>query len=396
MGEWGEVTLEEISSDVSYGYTESAKKEKVGPKFLRITDIARGRLNWYDVPHCPISEENFEKYRLIPGDIVIARTGATTGANYIIKDGDPEDLVFASYLIRYRINHELADPFFVGHLLQSSIWNEYVEAIAGGSAQPGANAKLLGSFEFQLPPLSIQKSIASILSRLDDKIDLLHRQNKTLEQMAETLFKQWFVKEVNEDWKEGVLGELVDIDTGFAFKSKEYTTEGNLKVIRGKNVTIGSIRWGDDTRFWDYDTEGLERYLVNKWDIVIGMDGSRVGKNRSLVLEKDLPSILAQRVARLQATNKDFQPFIWAIIYSNEFEAYVDAIQTGTSIPHISQSQIADYEMLIPDEDTLAKFCGIVNDFWKKSEYNSNQIHILESLRDTLLPKLMNGTATIK
>ena len=79
MSEWEKTTLADLCSDISYGYTESAKQEKIGPKFLRITDIASERLEWSNVPYCSISESDFEKYKLLPGDIVIARTGATTG-----------------------------------------------------------------------------------------------------------------------------------------------------------------------------------------------------------------------------------------------------------------------------------------------------------------------------
>src|SRR5690606_6710412 len=102
----------------------------------------------------------------------------------------------------------------VGYVLQASNWYEYVDAIAGGSAQPGANAKQLGSYPFILPPLPEQKAIASVLSSLDDKIDLLHRQNKTLEAMAETLFRQWFIEEAKEDWEECELSEFGHIICG--------------------------------------------------------------------------------------------------------------------------------------------------------------------------------------
>ena len=160
MSEWKETTLADLCTDISYGYTESAKQEKVGPKFLRITDIASGWLEWDKVPYCLINESDFEKYKLLPGDIVIARTGATTGANYTIKESDPKDVVFASYLIRYKINPQIAYPYYIGQLLKSPNWSDYVDAIAGGSAQPGANAKQLGSFDIILPPLPEQKAIA--------------------------------------------------------------------------------------------------------------------------------------------------------------------------------------------------------------------------------------------
>jgi type I restriction enzyme S subunit len=113
MGEWKECTLAEVSEDISYGFTESASQDPIGPKFLRITDIANGRVDWNAVPYCPISDADRKKYQLIPGDIVIARTGASTGANYILSEADPKDVVYASYLIRYRIDGSLADPRFV-------------------------------------------------------------------------------------------------------------------------------------------------------------------------------------------------------------------------------------------------------------------------------------------
>jgi type I restriction enzyme S subunit len=232
MNEWREVTLGSISETISYGYTESASIEEVGPKFLRITDIASTRLKWNNVPYCPITDSNFEKYKLYPGDIVIARTGATTGANYILKPSDPKNVVYASYLIRYQIDNDLAYPFYVGHILQSITWKEFVKSIAGGSAQPGANAKELGSFEFLLPPLPEQKAIAEVLSSLDDKIDLLHRQNETLEQMAQTLFRQWFVEEAEDDWEEIEFGEFLTPQKGKNL-TRAKAIDGPYPVVAG-------------------------------------------------------------------------------------------------------------------------------------------------------------------
>ena len=179
MSEWKETTLTEISSEISYGFTASANTAAIGPKFLRITDIVPDRINWQSVPFCEANEKEKNKYKLLIGDIVIARTGATTGYNKIIKNLE-YDAVYASYLIRYRIDSDKAYPFFIGHVLQSTNWFNFIDSVAGGSAQPGANAKLLGSYELMLPPLPEQKAIAGVLSSLDDKIDLLHRQNRTL------------------------------------------------------------------------------------------------------------------------------------------------------------------------------------------------------------------------
>lgn len=168
MSEWKTYKLGEICSDISYGYTESASLETVGPKFLRITDIQYDFISWDKVPYCPITKENHKKYKLEIGDIVIARTGASTGATAIFKD-EGIDAVFASYLIRYKIDKEIAYPFYIGQLLKSALWGSYVASIIGGSAQPGANAKQFADFEFPLPDFATQTQIAQILTSLDEK-----------------------------------------------------------------------------------------------------------------------------------------------------------------------------------------------------------------------------------
>ena len=189
--EWRKATLGEISLDVSYGYTESASEERVGPHFLRITDIQNGVVDWGIVPFCPISDVDHAKYRLHNGDIVVARTGNSTGENYLFRSG--EDAVYASYLIRFRINRQSADARFVWYTMRSPQWWAFVNASKTGSAQAGANAKVLGRYPIELPPLSEQRRIAHILGTLDEKIELNRQMNATLEAMAQALFKSWFV-----------------------------------------------------------------------------------------------------------------------------------------------------------------------------------------------------------
>ena len=126
------------------------------------------------------------------------------------------------------------------------------------------------------------------------------------------------------NWKTYKLKDVAKLSTGFAFKSKDYELFGNLKVIRGKNITEGYLRWNDDSRFWNHSIEDYTKYLVQLDDIVIGMDGSKIGKNRAIVRETDLPSILAQRVGRVQAKEGvSCQKYLWQLINNNNFENYV-------------------------------------------------------------------------
>src|SRR5450759_3465718 len=119
-----ETTLAEVCESVRYGYTASASDEEVGPRFLRITDIVPESINWGAVPFCPIEDEDRERFALQPGDIVVARTGATVGYAKLIRE--EVDAVFASYLVRFRVDEEKAYPRYVGHLVQSSTYKSFV------------------------------------------------------------------------------------------------------------------------------------------------------------------------------------------------------------------------------------------------------------------------------
>ena len=136
-------------SVMQYGYTETATTEPVGPKFLRITDIAQNYIDWNGVPYCPISEGNHEKYVLSEGDVVVARTGATVGYAKMVGRNIP-DSVFASFLVRIRpIDGEYR--YYFGLAITSAEFLDFVQTNAGGSAQPQANPPLLGEFELSIP-----------------------------------------------------------------------------------------------------------------------------------------------------------------------------------------------------------------------------------------------------
>src|SRR5687767_6460977 len=117
---WTRQTVNDLSENIQYGYTESAKDEPVGPKFLRITDIQNGKVNWDTVPYCKCSDNDLDKYRLESGDIVFARTGATTGKSFLITN--PPKAVFASYLIRLRLREAINKKYFSYFLDSPYYW----------------------------------------------------------------------------------------------------------------------------------------------------------------------------------------------------------------------------------------------------------------------------------
>lgn len=175
---WKSKTLGEISK-INYGYTEKSSFEKVGPKFLRITDIQKNSVNWKTVPYCRCSDKDLPKYKLEKDDIVFARTGATTGKSYLIIN--PPNSVFASYLIRLRMN-SISDfiPEFISYFFQTKIYWDKINAGISGSAQGGFNATKLGELEFHYPKLKQEQQI------IVSKLDVLQTETKNLE----TIYKQ--------------------------------------------------------------------------------------------------------------------------------------------------------------------------------------------------------------
>ena len=158
------------------------------------------------------------------------------------------------------------------------------------------------------------------------------------------------------------LSEVADIIVGFAFKSQDFNTDGNgVRLVRGKNITKRSLRWGEDTRWWSDFSIDLSRYFLKENDIVIGMDGSLVGKNYAKITESDLPLLLVQRVACIRAKKGISQEYLWQIIATPVFEKYIDAVKTGTTIPHISGKQIGEYEIPYVDYETQLKISGILS-----------------------------------
>ena len=184
--DWEVVRLGEVG-EFQYGYTETASSKKIGPKFLRITDIdlTGSKIKWADVPYCKISDKDYLKYKLIDEDILFTRIGATTGKTCIVKS--PPESVFASYLIRFKVDLEKALPFFIYHFTTNKgYWNQ-INASKEGKLKKGVSSSQLKIFQIPLPPLPIQQKIASILSAIDAKIEAEENKKKALEELFKSL-----------------------------------------------------------------------------------------------------------------------------------------------------------------------------------------------------------------
>lgn len=201
---WVETEISEVAH-INYGYTESATRDSVGPKFLRITDVQDGRVSWSEVPYCIISEKDEEKHRLASGDIVFARTGATTGKSFLVVN--PPNAVCASYLIRLRPMDDKVLPEFLNAYFQSDTYWNQIRIGTTGTAQGGFNASKLAKLVVVLPSLVEQEKILEILeeqlSRLDTSFAIIYAVEKRAAALRRSLLHAAFTGKLTERWREG-------------------------------------------------------------------------------------------------------------------------------------------------------------------------------------------------
>lgn len=199
---WTSLTLGALVESITYGYTESATSQPVGPRFLRITDLQDGAVNWDTVPFCRCTE--VDKYKLKSGDIVIARTGATTGKSYLLAD-PPDAAVFASYLIRLETNDQLPAEFLAQYLQSPAYWRQII-TVKKGSAQPGANASVLSDLQIPVAPLNEQRRIVAKVEALQARAsavkEALDAIPPLLEKFRQSVLAAAFRGDLTREWRE--------------------------------------------------------------------------------------------------------------------------------------------------------------------------------------------------
>lgn len=446
------VKLSELCSEISYGYTASADTEVVGPKFLRITDIQGGVVNWDEVPYCKIDEKNLAKNRLQKGDIVVARTGNSTGENYIFDADD--DAVFASYLIKFRVNSKLANPYFVWLQMRTHAWWNFVSGAKGGSAQAGANAKVLGLFEVELPERDVQDKIVDIVFGYFNKIKLNRQTNQTLEQMAQALFKSWFVD--FDPVIDNALAAGNDIPEALQHKAEQraiYKEKAqqlpdfkplpdNIRVLfpsefeQTDDPSIGISGWipkgwkKDNLKSFGkvvtgktppkkvenaFDSAGIPFITPTDVDSDVYAlnvarrlteDGVKVVKNNVIEKGSVCVTCIGSQMGKTvitptkAVTNQQLNSIILSDQFSRNYifmnlrtrrEELFNLGSSGSTMPILNKSSFESLSVIRPSDDILKSFSKFTENQIEKILVNSKQNKQLENIRDSLLPKLISG-----
>lgn len=405
------ITLAEVCESVRYGYTATAADEAVGPHFLRITDIVPDSLDWQSVPYCEIDDEGRERFALAPGDIVVARTGATVGYAKLIRQ--PVDAVFASYLVRFRVDSTKAEPSFVGRLVESAVYKAFVQSRIGGAAQPNASAPVLGSFEFALPGMKVQRRIADILSAYDDLIGNNRRRMALLEAAARQLYQEWFVRlrfpgfehtrvtdGVPEGWGSETLAEVCTdgdgIQTGpfgSQLHQSDYTEDG-VPVVMPKDLIDFRISENSIARITEDLANQLGRHRMLPGDTVYGRRGD-IGR-RAFIGRRQAGWFCGTGCLRIRPDDTRVNArYLFDVLGSPETVATIANRAKGSTMQNLSAGALKSVPLLLAPRAVQDDYASQVNAFAELRETLSEQSTKLRAARDLLLPRLMSGDISV-
>ena len=369
-------------------------KEKIS--FVEMKDLSDGRRSCYPSMERELSggarfENNDTLFARITPCLENGKICQVKGLKNNVGFGSTEFLVF-------RGKENISDNDFVFYL---SRWDEvrnYAEShFEGTSGRQRVSKDVFNNLFLQVPPFQQQTSISNILSSLDDKIDLLHRQNKTLEQLAETIFRQWFVIEMDESWKEKKLGELLTITSSKRIFYSEYVSSGipfyrSKEIIELRNLGatdselhISNERFDDINKKFGSPKEGDilmtsvgtlgVAYRVRKADKFYFKDGN-------LTWFKDFKELASSII------------YLWLISKIGQEE--LASVAIGSTQQALTIEGLKSISFKIPPQDKIKKYEQEFDTIIKKMEFNQEQILTLTTLRDTLLPKLMSGEVRVE
>ena len=354
---WKECRLGDIAL---FSYGKMPKKAKLGSGSYPTYSGYKYQFNY--------PEKNCNK-----GDvIVVARGVGGTGDVKIVK----EDCYLTNLSIKIILDKKYVDPsfFYYKHFLNS------LRYLDSGSAQSQITITDLNQKSISLPPLPEQKAIAEVLSSLDDKIDLLHKQNQTLEDLAQTLFREWFVEKADDRWAIGKLPDEFDFLMGTSPKGNTFNEEKIGTPMFQGNADF-TFRF-PESRVYTTDP----KRFANKYETLISVRAPVGAQN----MAQEKCCIGRGLAAFMYRNDERFYTYTYYKMMSlmEEIKAFNNS---GTVFGSINKNNIQNIKITIPPETIVESFESIAKPINDKIIQNTKQIKNLEHTRDILLPKLMSG-----
>ncbi len=323
------------------------------------------------------------------GDTLLARitpcleNGKTAFVD-ILNNGE---VAFGSTeFIVLREKKNISDNNFIYYLATSEDFRDTaIQLMTGSSGRQRVETDALKEKIFTLPQLPEQQCIAQVLSSLDDKIDLLTRQNSTIEMLSETYFRQWFIETPKEDWVEKGIDEIADFLNGLPLQKYPYKSGESMNVIKIKELNSG---YSENTDICSSDVP--EKYIVHLGDIIFSWSGSLVvdiWKYDEGALNQHLFKVTSDKYPK-------WFYYYWIKYHMPEFRIIAES--KATTMGHIQRGHLSAAKVLVPSDDELKMMGETMQPLIEKIERNTAQMLTLQKLRDTLLPKLISGEVRVK
>lgn len=402
---WITTKLESLSTDISYGYTASSSSNEVGPKMLRITDIQDNSVIWSEVPYCKIEDNKLEKYQLRKNDLLFARTGATVGKSFLIRD-EPPIAVYASYLIRVRTASDSVISL-LSHFFNSQEYWKQITEFSSGIGQPNVNGTKLKGLMVPLPPLAEQKIIT-------DKLDILLAQVESIKTRLGNIpdilknFRQAVLAaavsgKLTEEWRAGrqfntsseELGKLANF---IDYRGRTPTkTDSGIPLITAKNIRQGFIS-REPREFIaheDYDS-WMTRGIPKFGDVLITTEAP-MGYVANIDIEEKFA--LAQRAICLQF-KEDINPY-YASIYmqSYDFQKALDENATGSTVKGIKAASLKKIRITFPTKDEQTEIVHRIEEVFAFADLLEKKTNAaltrVNNLTQSILAKAFRGELTV-
>lgn len=390
MSEWKECKLGDVVSSNNQSITNGYPYKTI--QYLDTGSITEGKIEGYQEYN--ISDAPSRAKRLIKNNDIVYSTVRPIQRHYGFIIDPPKNFVVSTGFSVIETNRAIAEPLFVYYFLISDEIVETLDVIADGStsAYPSLKPSDIENLDLILPPLPEQRAIASVLSRLDDKIDLLHRQNKILEALAETLFRQWFVEEAEEGWEEKTISDIIEVRDGTHDSPKP--NEIGYFLITSKHLKSEGIDFKNAYKISEDDYVSInKRSKVNKNDILFSM----IGTLGLICYVQEEPDYAIKNIGLFRSSQKpEFAKFLYLLLKSPLGKKFIYESADGSTQEYISLGSLREFEFKYPGDDVIKSFDKMVTSYFEKTFSNNNQIRTLARLRDTLLPKLMSGEVRVK
>ncbi|HML64952.1 MAG TPA: restriction endonuclease subunit S [Dysgonomonas sp.] len=361
---------------------------KKGIPFIMASDIKGGKV---DVENCSfISEEQantLQKGFSITNDVLLTHK-ATLGRTAIVGCLKTPYIMLTPQVTYYRVkDYNKLNNIYLKYYFSSSIFQGVLENHGNsGSTRSYVGITAQRELPILLPPINVQEDIAKVLSSLDDKVDLLQRQNATLESIAETLFREWFILKAKKDWEEKPLSSIAKFLNGLA--CQKYPPKNDLEklpVLKIKELSAGFSENSD----WA-TTDVKDEYIVENGDVIFAWSASLMVK----IWTGD-KCILNQHLFKV--SSHDFPKWFYYLWCKHHLVEFISIAEShATTMGHIKRKDLDEAIVLVPTPNEIEEMNNIISPIITKIIQNNKQIQTLTKLRDTLLPKLMSGEVGVK